>query len=217
MAQLVLPLGHRDALTRADFLVAPGNERALAYLEAFPDWTGSTAALYGPPASGKTHLAHIWAALSGAELIAARDLTEAPDGPVAIEDVDGGIADESVLFGLMERGTPLLLTGRNPPAQWPVALPDLASRFGAVLAFRLGMPDEALLTALAVKLFADRQLVVPENVVTHLARQLERSPAALRDFIARADLAAWEAQKPINLQLIRALMDEPGEGNPAQS
>jgi hypothetical protein len=40
-------------------------------------------------------------------------------------------------------------------------------------------------------------------------RQLERSPAALRDFIARADAAALQAQKPINLQLIRELMTEP--------
>ena len=101
---------------------------------------------------------------------------------------------------------PLLLTGRAAPARWQVWLPDLASRFDALVAFELGQADEALLMALAVKLFADRQVTVPEAVVTGLLRGLERSPAAVRDFIARADATALSRQKPINLQLIRELM-----------
>jgi chromosomal replication initiation ATPase DnaA len=87
-------------------------------------------------------------------------------------------------------------------------MPDLASRFGALVAFELGQADEGLLMALAVKLFADRQVTVPEAVVTGLLRGLERSPAAVRDFIARADREALSRQKPINLQLIRELMAE---------
>ncbi len=75
-----------------------------------------------------------------------------------------------------------------------------------MLSFELGASDEALLMALAVKLFADRQIAVPEGVVTHLVRTLERSPAALRDFIQRADAQALAEKKPVNLQLIRALM-----------
>lgn len=206
MAQLTLPLGTSESMTRADFIEAPGNARALAYLEAFPDWPHPAAALFGPAASGKTHLARIWAERAGAEVIAAGDLTQIPVGPVALENVDAGVADEGMLFALLERGGPLLLTARRAPALWPCRLPDLASRFAALVAFELGAPDEALLLALAVKLFADRQVLVPEKVVLHLVRQLERSPAALRDFIARADAAALAAQKPINLQLIRELM-----------
>ena len=49
--------------------------------------------------------------------------------------------------------------------------------------------------ALAVKLFADRQVLVPEAVVTSLVRNLERSPAAIRDFIARADAGGPAAAK----------------------
>lgn len=195
-------------MSRDAFIAAPGNARALAYLDAFPDWTAPAAALIGPPASGKTHLAHIWAERSGATLVAARDLKELVAGPLAVENVDDGVGDEAVLFALLERGSPLLLTARSAPAQWRTSLPDLASRYRALVAFGLGAPDEALLMALAVKLFADRQVAVPEAVVTHLVRQLERSPAALRDFIARADAAALQTQKPINLQLIRALMTE---------
>ena len=53
-------------MTRADFIVAPGNARALAFLDAWPDWPAPAAALFGPSASGKTHLARIWAERAGA-------------------------------------------------------------------------------------------------------------------------------------------------------
>jgi chromosomal replication initiation ATPase DnaA len=59
----------------------------------------------------------------------------------------------------------------------------------------------------APRLMGDHQLSVPESVVIHLVRTLERSPAALRDFIQRADAQALAEKKPVNLQLIRGLME----------
>ena len=206
-SQLILPLETGSAMTRADFIVAPGNARTLAFLESWPDWPAPAAALFGPGASGKTHLAHIWSARSGAAVIDAKTLTDPPGGALVVEDWDGACPErDAALFALLERGTPLLLTGHTAPSTWPASLPDLGSRFRALIAFELGEPDEALLMALAVKLFADRQVLVPEAVVTSLIRNLERSPAALRAFIARADEEALRLQKPINLQLIRGLM-----------
>ena len=197
-------------MTRADFIEAPGNARALAYLERWPDWSQPAMALWGPVAAGKTHLAHIWAVQAGAALVDARALREPLAGPAVVENCDSAEDPdhEPALFAMLERGTPLLLTGHSAPAQWRVRLPDLASRFGALVAFELGQADEGLLMALAVKLFADRQVIVPEAVVIGLLRGLERSPAAVRDFIARADGEALSRQKPINLQLIRELMAE---------
>lgn len=197
-------------MTRADFIEATGNARALAYLERWPDWSAPATALWGPSAAGKTHLAHIWAVQAGAVLADARALREPLAGPAVVENCDSVESPdhEPALFAMLEAGTPLLLTGRAAPTSWRVWLPDLASRFGALIAFELGQADEGLLMALAVKLFADRQVTVPEAVVTGLLRGLERSPAAVRDFIARADATALSRQKPINLQLIRELMAE---------
>jgi chromosomal replication initiation ATPase DnaA len=210
VTQLVLPLEPRNAMTRADFIEAPGNARALAFLDSWPDWQAPAAALCGPSASGKTHLAQIWAARSGARLADARTLRDPIAAAAVVENCDSvtGHGHEPALFAMLERGAPLLLTGRADPAQWSVSLPDLASRFRALVSFELGQADEALLMALAVKLFADRQVMVPEAVVTRLVQGLERSPAAIRDFIAHADQVAMSRQKPINLQLIRELMAE---------
>jgi chromosomal replication initiation ATPase DnaA len=213
VTQLVLPLEVRSAQGRADFIVAPGNSRAVAFIDSFPNWPAPAAALVGPAASGKSHLAAVWAQKSGAAVIDAADLKGGiPDGPLVVENVGAGVM-EAPLFALLERGAPLLLTSLTPPSDWPqkfnMSLPDLVSRTRALLAFALWAPDDALLMGLAVKLFADRQLAVPEAVVAHMIRSLERSPGAIRDFVARADAAALETKRPVNLSLIKDLLEGP--------
>lgn len=213
MTQLVLPLETRSATGRADFIVAPGNASAVAFIDSFPNWPAPAAVLHGPPASGKSHLAAVWAQKSGAAVIEAAALDAGiPNGALVVENVAPGVA-EAPLFALIERGAPLLLTSQAAPADWPsqlgLALPDLVSRARALLGFALWAPDDALLMGLAVKLFADRQLVVPEAVVGHMIRALERSPGAIRDFIARADAAALAEKRPINLSLIKGLLADP--------
>jgi chromosomal replication initiation ATPase DnaA len=137
---------------------------------------------------------------------------DVPSGALVIENVAPGVL-EAPLFALLERGAPLLLTAQLPPSAWPekmgLTLPDLVSRVRALLAFPLWAPDDALLMGLAVKLFADRQLQVPENVVAHMIRSLERSPAAIRDFVARADAVALAERRPINISLIKDLLNTP--------
>ena len=208
--QLILPLQTRPALDRADFIVGPGNEAAVAFINSWPDSPAPAAVLYGPPASGKSHLAAAWAARAGATILAGDAWAEAgasiAGGPLVVEAAEQ--APEMMLFALLERGTPLLLTGRSAPVSWTATLPDLVSRYHALLGFPLWAPDDALLAGLAVKLFADRQLSVPDNVVTLIIRQLERSPGAIRDFVARADARALAEKRPVNLGLIRILLAE---------
>jgi chromosomal replication initiation ATPase DnaA len=208
MNQLVLPLELRPARGRADFIVVPGNREAVAFIDSYPGWPAPAAALHGPPASGKSHLAAVWAMRAGARVMAASDLSgPAPEGPLVVENAER-LASEAALFALMERGTPLLLTAEAAPADWRVALPDLVSRLRAMLSFALWAPDDQLLEALAAKLFADRQLQVPKAVITHMIARLERSPLAIRDFVARADARALAEKRPINLGLIRDLLAE---------
>jgi chromosomal replication initiation ATPase DnaA len=212
-SQLPLPLETRRNFAREEFIVGPGNSAAVGFVDAYPAWPSPAAALYGPAGSGKSHLATVWAARSGARIVEAVTLDElAPPSPyeaLAVENVDRtplSAAVEAALFALIERGQPMLLTGREAPAAWPARLPDLASRFRALLAFGLWTPDDALLEALAKKLFADRQLSVPDAVVTQMIRALERSPAAVRDFVARSDAAALAQKRPVTLGLIRDLL-----------
>ena len=71
-----------------------------------------------------------------------------------------------------------MVSGREPPARWPLALPDLASRLGAAPVARLEPPDDDLLAAVLVKLFADRQLAVAPELIRYLVSRMDRSFAA---------------------------------------
>src|SRR6266403_937043 len=135
-SQFVLEFAHRPAFGAEDFLVAPSNEAAIALLDRWPDWSASAVLLHGPRGCGKTHLAHVWQARSGALLC----------------------------------------------------------------------PADALIGALLLKLFADRQLTVGEEVIIYLLHHMERSFAAASRMVAALDAAALAAQRRITVPLVRQVL-----------
>ena len=217
--QLVFPFGVEPALGREDFILAPCNEQAVRFIRRWPDWPTRSAAIYGPPRCGKTHLAAIWRNMADAEGLPARDLT--PDlvptivpragSAIVIEDVDSEEPSEvrdRALLALLERpaGT-LLLTGRTAPSDWPVRIGDLRSRFHALIAFAMWEPDEKLLSALVTKHFADRQLEVTEGVVRRIVTHVERTPEAVAAFVIRADRKALAERRPVTDRLVLELIE----------
>ncbi len=213
--QLALALDHAANLTRDDFLPGPSNENALAMIDRWPDWPARMLALAGPEGSGKSHLASIWAAESGARFMSARalkieTLPEAlATGALVLEDCAPDELDERALFHLLnlvrEDQAWLLLTARSAPASWAIALPDLASRLRALPVVSLSMPDEALLRAVIIKLFADRQLAVDEALVAYLAPRIGRSFVAVRDAVEALDREALQQGRPVNRTLAAEL------------
>lgn len=222
---LPLPRVRAEALSRADFLPAPSNALALAAVEGWQAWPEGKLVLTGPPGSGKSHLARIWATATGAPLLtpaalATADLPAlAAAGAVALDDAErvaGDDAAERALFHLHNllnagRGH-LLLAAAAAPNRWPIRLPDLASRLQAIPLARLEAPDEALLSAVLVKLFADRQLAVPPAAVAYLARNLPRSLAAARRCVAALDARALETRREITRALAIEVLDSLGPG-----
>ena len=213
--QLALALDHAAKLTRDDFLSGPSNENALALLDRWPDWPARMLALVGPEGSGKSHLASIWAAESGARFMSARALTvdALPEalatGALVLEDCAPELLDERALFHLLnlvrEDDGWLLLTTRSAPTLWTVALPDLTSRLRAMPVASLSMPDDALLRAVMVKLFADRQLAVDEALIGYLLPRIGRSFAAARDAVDTLDREALQRGRPVNRTLAAEL------------
>lgn len=219
--QLVFNFPARPALGRADFLVAPCNATAVAWVDRWPDWPGATLALVGPAGCGKTHLAHVLAARAGALIVehpTAADLHPAATldraATVVVERDPAGQAlsaeTEEALLHLMnltrERGGSLLLTARSAPVRWPVVLPDLRSRLLALPVAEITPPDETLLETVLVKLFADRQVIVVPAVVRVLASRMERSFAAACDLVERLDTLAWARGRPISVALAREVL-----------
>jgi chromosomal replication initiation ATPase DnaA len=217
--QLSFDLPVRAALGRDDFYVAPANAQAVAMIEDWQGWPSRKLVLVGPPGAGKTHLTHVWATLSGATIIAATDLAEADiaglaTGPVAVEDADDIARDqagEEALFHLhnltLAEGHSLLLTARRAPNFWPLALPDLASRMQATTLAHLRAPDDTLLAALLMKLFADRQLSPSPEILPYLARRMDRSFDAARSVVAALDETALSEGRPITRAMAAKVLD----------
>lgn len=213
--QLPIPFEHRPAQGAEDFLIAPGNADAVAWLDRWPDWPGHALALHGPAGCGKSHLVQVWLARSGGTALAAGDLRGSDvealaPGATVIEDVDRGV-DETALFHLFnlsrEEGGWLLLTGREAPARWRVVLPDLSSRLSAITAVPLGRPDDALIGAVLAKLFVDRQLRVPEDVIAWLVARMERSFAAIGQVVEALDSLSLAERRNITVPLARRVLD----------
>jgi len=215
--QLALALPHAESFAREDFLTGAPNEAALAMIERWPDWPDRALALVGPEGAGKSHLAAIWAEIAGARRVSARALGETDlmaalaTGALVIEDAPARL-DERALFHLLnlirEEEAFLLITAQAAPARWQVALPDLASRLRAVPAVALSAPDDALLRAVLVKLFADRQLGVDMSLVSYLATRIERSFAAARAVVETLDREALRMQRPVTRALAAELLRE---------
>ncbi|MDK9719761.1 MAG: DNA replication protein [Rhodospirillales bacterium] len=216
MTQLAFDLPPQTLMGRDDFLIAPSNAEALAWIERWPDWPAQGLVLSGPEGAGKTHLAHIFAKRAQAVMAPARDFSEA-DVPglegrvVVLEDCQAPLP-ERALFHLLnlakESGGFVLFTARQPQARWQVALPDLRSRLLALPLAELKAPDDELLTALLAKLFADRQLRVGPDVLSYLLGRIERSFAAARQLVAMIDEKALAAKRPVTVPLIRDLLEK---------
>lgn len=214
--QFVLDLPHRPALGAEDFFVSQSNAAAVALVDRWPDWVLASALVVGPRSTGKTHLAHVWRLRSKAVEVPARTLAESAigalqsSGALLIEDLDRGIADELVLFHLLnmarEQNLSVLLTSACPPGELVVALPDLRSRLRALPLVPIEMPDEALLRAVLVKLFADRQLIVEPHVVERIALHMDRSMSAAEAIVAEIDRRALALQRRVTRALASEVM-----------
>ncbi len=208
--QLVFDLGHRASLEAQDFLPAACNRDALAWLDRYPDWPAPALVLFGPEGCGKSHLARIFAARSGAQALdpgALPEPSELPPRGAWVLDPALPVLDEVGLLrfynGLREAGGHVLLTARRPPAEWGVRLPDLASRLRAAPAVAIGPPDDALLGAVLVKLFADRQVDVSGELIAYLVSRMERSFAAAHRIVRELDARSLRHQRPITVALAR--------------
>ncbi|MDZ4310429.1 MAG: chromosomal replication initiator DnaA [Cypionkella sp.] len=215
--QLAFDLPSGEAFRRADFFVSAANAQALAAVEAWRDWPGGKLVLIGPEGAGKTHLAHVWAEMAGAEVISAAKLLETDlhhlaQGPVAVENADRIAGDreaEVALFHLhnLLAGRGLLVTAVSPPRDWGLGLPDLLSRMQAAGVAQLDPPDDMLLSAVLIKLFADRQIVVPPNLIGYLVSRMDRSFAAAREWVKFLDARALALGRPVTRALAAEVLD----------
>jgi chromosomal replication initiation ATPase DnaA len=219
--QLPLPLPHDTSFAREDFLESPSNTAALALIDAFPRWPAPVMLLTGPDGSGKSHLAAIFARAAGAQRLDGRTLAaidaDAATGVPAlvIDDADAVSAAEAALFHLLNfaraRGVAVLMTARAAPDLWRIATPDLLSRLRLAPVVEIAPPEPALIEAVLVKLFADRQMSVEPSLIAYSARRLDRSLGAARALVEALDAEALARGGKVTRAMAAALLQAEGE------
>ena len=133
-----------------------------------------------------------------------------------VEDIERSGYGEDALFHLLNQsmrdGRPVLMTTREPIANWPFETDDLKSRARLAARFTVALSDDIQLSQMFVKLFGDRQVAVDPKIVRYLVARMERSPeeaVALADLVDRIALSRGSA---INRSVAAAALAERGVG-----
>jgi len=215
--QLTLEFDHRPALSGEDFLVAPNNSQAVGWIDRWPEWPSPALCIFGPSGCGKSHLAEVLRSKTNAIILNIERLSgpyhPPPANTVIIEDIDQVLTTrhEQGLFhlynDLKEQGGSLLINAIAPPSRWNIELADLRSRMIAANVVEITPPDDALIAAVLVKLFQDRQLRVSGDVITYAVPRMERSFSAARQLVDVTDRIALSEKKRITVPLIKRVLN----------
>ena len=180
-------------------MVSPVNAEAVRRLDAWPHWPGSVLTLVGPEGAGKSHLAQDWLAQTAAA------------GGRLFEDADRGFGEDALFHALNAAGadgSSVLITARNPPREWPAALPDLRSRLNALPVAELGAPDDTVLRGVLRKLFREHHIVPDDDLYDYLLVRIERSVPMAQRLVEALDEAGLAQGREINRALARQILEE---------
>jgi hypothetical protein len=204
MSQFALPLDWPADERDDAFILSSSNADAVRHLDHVGLWPVRATILTGPRKSGRSLLARIFVARMRGLLI--DDAERAP---------------EETLFHAWNRAqetrTTLLIVADDPPPQWRVRLPDLASRLSATPVIRLGDPDDALVVPLMEALLARRGLVLPREVAAWVAPRIERSHVAILRAVEAIDAETLSRRHRVTLPLVRTALEDAGLVEPARA
>lgn len=224
MSQLALPLRLADHAVFASFLQA-GNEALVALLRDLADGPdGAGCWLWGPAATGKTHLLQAVCDRAGdrsvyvplgqfadaspalLEGLASREL-------VCLDDMNyvaGNASWEDALFDLYNQIVDsqgcLIVAAAMSPRECPIGLADLKSRFTHLPTFHLQSLEEAE-RVVALQLRAGhRGLELPDDTARYLISRSQRDMASLYDLLDKLDLEALRAQRRLTIPFVRDVL-----------
>jgi DnaA family protein len=154
--------------------------------------------VWGPPGSGKTHLARALGACAVPTLEVVDDCDRL--------DADGQVRLFHRFNDLMAAPTGTLAAfGQHPPQRLAI-LPDLASRLAWGIVFALQpLADHDLAAALAATA-RRRGFVLGDDLIGHLLRHARRDMGSLTTIVARLDHMSLATRRPMTIALLRQVM-----------
>jgi len=215
--QLFFDLNNNTSFTSDDFIISTSNITAFNYLNRWPQWDDNFIALIGKKGSGKSHLAKIWALQSNALYLNknSNDINEVIKKIkqcVVVENLDRVDYDNIFMFHLInhikEINGYILYTSRKNPTSWKSSLPDLDSRLRAAIPLEIEDPDDFLLEAILIKLFADKQIDLSKNLTSFILKRSNRSCENIKRLVDLVYVKIMEERRPLTIPLISKALEE---------
>jgi len=213
--QLILKFPEHRAYKKEDFYVSPSNEQAFDFISSWPKWIKRIVNIFGPSGSGKSHLASILKSKTKCLEIMPKDLNEniistfKTKEVLIIENFNEKIS-EQLLFSLwntaLQDNKYFLINSTKPINSYKFKLPDLISRIKSSLSIGIKLPSDDLISAIIVKNFSDKQIIVDEKHIDYIIKRIDRSYEKISQFILTLDRYSLKKGSPFGLKMIKEVL-----------
>ncbi len=198
--QIALPIDQLRPDHAGGLLVTRCNAFIVSALSRAESWPSRCAIISGPARSGKNLLGHYFLDLDFPQM----------GNPVVIDHAD--VHEDELLFNAWNRAqsdhAPLLLLSQLTPSHWNIDLPDLKSRLGTALHLEIPEPDDDMVAQLLQKHLFDRGVAPTIEVVSYVAKRIERSYATVEDFARVANAHALAEGRALSIGVAREILEQ---------
>ena len=213
--QLILKFPTQQAYKKEDFYVSPSNQEAYDFINSWPKWIKRIVNIYGPPGSGKTHLASILRNKTSVLEIQSDELNDKNffdfkvKEALVIENLNEKIS-ENLLFSLwnlaIQDNKYFLITSNKPISTYKFKLPDLKSRVSSCVSIGIKLPSDDLISVIIAKNFSDKQIIVKKKHIDYIIKRIDRSYEKISQFILTLDKYSLKKGSPFGLKLIKEVI-----------
>ena len=213
--QLILKFPTNKIYLKEDFYVSPSNQEVYDFISGWPKWIKRIVNIFGPPGSGKTHLANILKNKTSVLEVHSDALNDKiffefkTREVLIIENLNEKVS-ENLLFSLwnvaMQDNKYLLINSHKPVSSYKFKLIDLKSRIGSTLSIGINLPSDDLISVILSKNFSDKQIQVEKRHIDYIIKRIDRSYEKISQFISILDKYSLKKGDPFSLKLIKEVL-----------
>mgnify|MGYP001225144406 FL=1 len=217
LRQELFNFNFNKSLQQNDFFVSESNFYAYNLLLSWPKWEKKIVNIFGERYSGKTHLIEIFLEKNKGIVVNLSDLKNYDleklrfNENLIIENISDGF-DETLFYSLIDTidkyNKFLILTSKKSLTDINIKLDDLKSRLKNCLFAEIKKPDDILIQALITKNLADHQISIDSKLVDFISKRITRSYSKIKEFVCTIDEISLKKKKPINLKIIKEILEE---------